>query len=61
MNIAGFAMNFQHQKLSESIGVAVTNMAKDRMEQQGEGLEKLLGAAAVPPAINPGSTVDVKL
>lgn len=65
MDIAALSTMMAQSSLATQVGTSVLNLSKDVMQQQGQGLQKLMASSSVAMerSINPsvGGSIDIKL
>lgn len=63
MDIAGVSIALSDYSTKSQVGMAVLSKAIDNTEELGEGLVKILDAAAMEQSVNPGvgANIDIKI
>lgn len=63
MDIAGLSMNLSMIDTTTKVGTAVLGKAMDTNEAMGEGLVKMIDAAAMEKSVNPavGGNFDIRV
>ena len=63
MDIAGVSIALSDYSTKSQVGMAVLSNALDNTEQLGEGLVKILDAAAMEQSVNPGvgANIDIRI
>lgn len=63
MDIAGVSIALSDYSTKSQVGMAVLSKALDNTEQLGEGLVKILDAAAMEQSVNPGvgANIDIRI
>ncbi len=63
MDIAGVSIALSDYSTKSQVGMAVLSKAIDNTEELGEGLVKILDAAAMEQSVNPGvgANIDIRI
>ena len=63
MDIAGVSVALSDYSTKSQVGMAVLSKAIDNTEELGEGLVKILDAAAMEQSVNPGvgANIDIRI
>lgn len=63
MDIAGISMALSNISTQSQVGTAVLGKAMDTNEELGEGLVRMIDAAAMEQSVNPGigANIDVRI